>query len=420
MAKQSRHKTTELKIKNCDLFIIGGGPAGAIAAIKLANAGYDIELHEKNNFPRFVIGESLLPRCNELLAGAGVLESVENAGFQFKGGVVFENEQNDKKIINFEKNIGQKYNSSFQVRREEFDKLLLDEARKAGANINMESEVIDYDENKNIITVIKKDGTKEKYQAKKVIDASGYGRVLPRLLNLDAKSSLDARDAIFCRVENDIRPSDGTDGYIYVDVVGNNDAWIWNIPLDADVTSVGIVCSDEYFKSFDMSKEDFWNYIIENNPQASKRYANAKKINEVGFIGGYSSNVKKMFGKNFVLTGNATEFLDPVFSSGVTLALESGSRAADLIIREFKGETINWQSDYQDYMMLGVDVFREFVQSWYDGRLQSILFSKMPKDENIERKIVSVLSGYVWDKNNMFVHSPSRAIDATYRALIER
>jgi len=405
-------------MKACDVLIIGGGPAGSIAAAKIANAGYRAVLIEKLKFPRFVIGESLLPRCNELLEEAGMLEAVERAGFQFKGGVAFENEQNDLRIVHFKNNTGQKHNSSFQVRREAFDKLLLDEAQKAGAQVIMESEVSDYDEEANIVTVSHKDGSQETFQAKKVIDASGYGRVLPRLLDLESDSALTLRDAIFCRVKNDIRPTNGTDGYIYVYIVGDNDAWIWNIPLGPAVTSVGVVCSDEYYRSFNLSQEAFLDYIINLNPQAKERYAKATKLNEVGFIGGYSANVKTMFGKNFVMVGNATEFLDPVFSSGVTLALESGAKAAELIIAEFEGKTIDWQSDYQDYMMVGVNVFRAYVNVWYDGRLQSILFFNQETTDNVARKIVSVLSGYVWDENNIFVHSPEEAVDIVYRTTL--
>lgn len=401
----------------CDVFIIGGGPAGSMAAAKLVQAGFSVELVEKVQFPRFVIGESLLPRCNELLENAGMLEAVANAGFQYKGGVAFQNEQNDIKIVNFENNMGQKHNSSFQVRRETFDKLLLDQAEGFGAHVTMESEVTAYDEEANIVTVVHKDGREEKYHAKKVIDASGYGRVLPRLLGLDSDSALKLRDAVFCRVENDVRPQDGTDGYIYVYVVGDNDAWIWNIPLSPTVTSVGIVCADEYFQSFNMTQEEFWTHIVETNSHAKVRYADAKRINDVGFIGGYSANVTRMFGENFVMVGNATEFLDPVFSSGVTLALESGAKAADLTIKEFNGEAVDWQVDYQDYMMIGVDVFREYVEAWYDGRLQGILFSKAPGSMKIESKVVSVLSGYVWDTKNMFVSSPTEAVNATYKAL---
>jgi len=404
-------------MKIYDVVIIGGGPAGSIAAIQLRNVGYSVKVIEKMKFPRFVIGESLLPRCNELLEEASVLDAVIAEGFQLKGGVTFENEQNDYKVIHFNENLGQKHDSSFQVRREVFDKLLLDHAEKVGADISMETEVIAYDENDNIVTVVDAEGQEEKYQAKKVIDASGYGRVLPRLLNLESHSSLAARRAVFCRVANDKRATDGTDGYISVYIVGNNDAWIWNIPLSPTETSVGIVCSDAYFQAFDGNKDAFWNHIIENNTHAKTRYINATKINEVGTVGGYSSDVKTMFGKNFVLVGNATEFLDPIFSSGVTLALESGFRAANLIVDEFKGKEVDWQSDYEAYMMVGIDVFREYVNAWYDGRLQTILFSDKLTAEKIERKVVSVLSGYVWDETNMFVHSPKRAIESIYQVL---
>jgi len=402
----------------CDVFIIGGGPAGSIAAAKLVQEGYHVEVVEKVKFPRFVIGESLLPACNQLLEDANMLDKVIEADFQFKGGVAFQNDMDDIRVVDFKQNLGQKWNSSFQVRREVFDKILLDDAEEKGAKVTYESEVVAYNEETNIVAVKHKDGTTEKFSAKKVIDASGYGHVLPRLLDLVADSELEMRDAIFCRMKNDIRHTDGTDGFIYVYIVGNNDAWIWNIPFNDGVTSVGIVCTDEYYKSYNMDQTTFFNHIIENNKFASTRYANAEKINEVGFIGGYSSNVTKMFGKNFVLVGNATEFLDPVFSSGVTLALESGAKAAELTAKELRGEIVDWKKEYQDYMMVGVDVFREYVNAWYDGRLQEILFSKKEDGSNkIEQKIVSVLSGYVWDESNMFVTSPTAAVNATYRAL---
>ncbi|HIQ46225.1 MAG TPA: NAD(P)/FAD-dependent oxidoreductase [Sulfurovum sp.] len=404
-------------IQNCDVLIIGGGPAGSIAAVKLLKAGHSVTLIEKISFPRFVIGESLLPRCNQLLEEAGLLDVIAAAGFKFKGGVAFRNEDNALKIVDFKDNLGQKHNSSFQVRRETFDHLLLKEAEKLGANVIMEAEVTAYDPKENTIEVRNKAQEMTVYRAKKVIDASGYGRVLPRLLNLELPSSLAPRNAIFCRMEHDKRTPDQPEGYIYVYVVGDNDAWIWNIPLSDSVTSVGIVSSDTYFESFSLPLEDFFDHTIRNNTHAKERYAEAQKINTVGYIGGYSSKVKNMFGEKFVMVGNATEFLDPVFSSGVTLALESGSKAADLIIREFQGKRIDWQVEYEDYMMVGVNVFKAYVEAWYDGRLQSILFSKKETVEKIEQKIVSVLSGYVWDEKNMFVHSPEASIDAIYALL---
>lgn len=403
-------------MKYCDVFIIGGGPAGSIAAAKLVQSGYTVKLVERQVFPRFVIGESLLPRCNQLLAEANLLNAIQQANFQVKGGVAFETEQNFE-IFHFENNLGEPFNSSFQVKRETFDHALLKEAERLGTDVEFESEVIAYDAAKHIVTVKTKMGNIETYQAKKVIDASGYGRVLPRLLNLEAKPKLALRRATFCRVQHDIRPSDGTEGYIYVDIHGNNDAWIWNIPFNDGITSVGIVCTEEYFQSFNMTDTEFWDYIIATNTCAQKRYVNATKVNEVGSLSGYSAAVKKLSGNHFVLVGNASEFLDPVFSSGVTLALESGALAADLTLKELQGNAVDWQTEYEDYMMRGINVFREFVESWYDGRLQTIFFTE-EKDEKIKQAITSVLSGYVWNEKNFFVKNPGQAV-STLVAMIE-
>ncbi|MDA3909686.1 MAG: NAD(P)/FAD-dependent oxidoreductase [Sulfurimonas sp.] len=403
-------------MKEVDVFIIGAGPAGSIAGAKLVQDGFSVKVVDKLKMPRFVIGESLLPRCNELLEDANMLNVIQEAGFQFKGGVAFKSDKGDFSALDFSKNLGQKWGSSFQVKREVFDKLLIDDAQKKGCDVEYEVEVVAYDENENIITVKNLDGSEDTYKAKKVLDASGYGRVLPRLLNLEAASHLALRRATFARVDKDKRPEGEQNGYIFVDIVGDNEAWIWNIPFSDGTTSVGVVCTEEYFTKLNMSDDEFWKHIIFNNPSASKRYADSKLIVDVNSLSGYSSAVTKLYDKNFILTGNASEFLDPVFSSGVTLALESGSKAAELTSRELKGETVDYKVEYEDYMMLGIDVFRDYVNAWYDGSLQTILFSEK-KNPEITKKIVSILSGYVWDKENSFVTSSKYALEKTYEIL---
>ena len=163
-----------------------------------------------------------------------------------------------------------------------------------------------------------------------------------------------------------------------------------------------------------MTEAEFFDHMMQTNTAASKRYANATKLNEVRSIDGYSAAVTKLFDKNFVLVGNASEFLDPVFSSGVTLALESGTVAADLTIAELRGETVDWQVDYADYMMVGINVFREYVNAWYDGRLKSVLFYD-DKAEKVSQSVVSVLSGYVWNTDNVFVTNPKKMMDTIYQ-----
>jgi len=403
-------------MKEVDVFIIGAGPAGSIAGAKLVQEGFSVKVVDKLKMPRFVIGESLLPRCNELLENANMLSTVQDAGFQYKGGAAFQSDKGDFEVLDFSKNLGQKWGSSFQVKREVFDKLLIDDAEKKGCNVEYEVTVTEYDENENIITVQKVDGSTERYKAKKVLDASGYGRVLPRLLGLETDSHLAFRRATFTRVDSDKRPGGEQSGYIFIDVVGDNEAWIWNIPFSDGTTSVGIVCTEEYFQKFNMSDEEFWKHIIYNHPCASQRYADSNFIVDVNSLSGYSSAVTKLYGKNFILTGNASEFLDPVFSSGVTLALESGSKAAELTAKELRGESVDYQLEYEDYMMMGINVFRDYVNTWYDGTLQTILFSDK-KTPEITKKIVSILSGYVWDENNSFVTSSSYALEKTYEAL---
>ncbi|MDP3464291.1 MAG: NAD(P)/FAD-dependent oxidoreductase [Sulfuricurvum sp.] len=393
-----------------DVLIIGGGPAGSIAAASLAQKGYSVSVVEKLPFPRFVIGESLLPRCNELLEMNGMLETIDKHGFMIKRGAAFEM-NGLRESYNFSENIGQAYGTSYQVKREEFDDLLLKQAVGFGATLFEETEITAFDPETTTAMAVDKEGNILTFKAKFALDASGYGRVFPRLLGLDEPSELKIRSAVFTRITGDIRPTDETEGYIYIYVHGNNDAWIWCIPFSDGITSVGVVCTEEYFSSFGLENEAFWNEIITSTVGAKERFANAVKIVPVGKIDGYSANVKSMIGKNYCMAGNATEFLDPVFSSGVTLALESGNRAALLIDRTLKGEVVDWESEYVAYMMKGIDVFREFVGAWYDGRLQRI-FSVAEKPDKMKRAISSILGGYVWDDQNIFVKNPRSAMAA--------
>ena len=397
-------------MKNCDVLIIGGGPTGSIAGANLAQKGFSVEIIEKLDFPRFIIGESLLPLCNAILAKNNLLEKIQEKGYLLKAGAIFENEAKEQAIYHFRENIGEPHNTSFQVKREEFDDDLLKGAEEFGANVQHGVEVIDYNQDENIVTTKDREGKEEHYKAKFVLDASGYGRVLANILDLNIPSLLKTRQAIFTRVKDEIRAEGELGGYITIYVHGDNDAWIWAIPFADGITSVGVVSTDEYFEKMNMSEEEFWNHIITTNANTKKRFKNAKKVTPVSRINGYSANVKTMHGKGFALAGNATEFLDPVFSSGVTLALVSGDLAADLIARELDAKEVDWQKEYQDYMMKGIDVFRDFVNAWYDGRLQKIFFSELKKEEII-RSISSILSGYVWNEKNLFVGKSNEKIN---------
>ncbi|RXJ57866.1 NAD(P)/FAD-dependent oxidoreductase [Candidatus Marinarcus aquaticus] len=398
-------------MEKCDVLIIGGGPSGSVAACKLLNAGFSVTILEKLDFPRFVIGESLLPRCNQILDENDLINTIESQNYMVKGGAIFINEEKKEQYIDFRNNLGQKWGTSFQVKREEFDNVLLESAKKLGADVRHGYEVMAYDNDKNQITAKDREGNIQEFEARFVLDASGYGRVLPKLMDLDIPSDLKLRNAIFTRVKGEFRRDGDAEGFIDIVIHDDNQAWLWVIPFSDGTTSFGVVCEEEYFTKTGLSKEAFFDKVISDHKYLKEKFEKAEKIAPVGIINGYSAAIKKMYGKGFALSGNATEFLDPVFSSGVTLALESSNKVAELIIKELKGEKVDWQKDYEDYMMIGINVFREFVYAWYEGKLRKIFFSAH-KSEKIQQSISSILSGYVWDENNYFVKDTRQKIDA--------
>jgi flavin-dependent dehydrogenase len=133
-------------------------------------------------------------------------------------------------------------------------------------------------------------------------------------------------------------------------------------------------------------------------------------IRPIGSLEGYACGVKNLYGKKYALLGNAGEFLDPVFSSGVTIAFKSAELATTLLCRQFKGEVVDWQKEYADTLMLGVDAFRNFVEAWYEGTLQKIIFNLPESRSEIKSMIISLLAGYAWDESNRFVKEGKRLL----------
>ncbi len=391
-----------------DILIIGAGPSGTVAAAMVKKAGLDAIVVEKEKFPRYVIGESLLPRCMDVLDDAGFLESVERQNFQKKYGALFV--RDDKEcLFNFSEQHTEGWSWTWQVPRDEFDKVLADEVEKRGIKIMYETEVkdIDFVDGRQIITAEGKDG-EHKIESRFVIDASGYGRVIPRLLDLNLPSSLGARSSLFTQVEDVNRSNSEVDQRITI-VDMKEGVWVWIIPFSNGKTSVGVVAPPEYFESFEGNYEEKLRKILASDIHTAKRFEDVKFAFTPYFIPGYSIAVKALHGDGWVLTGNASEFLDPVFSSGVTFALESGWKAGILAARQLKGEPVDWTEEYDKHLLQGVETFRTFVNSWYNDDLQTIFFA--PRiNQKIKNQICSVLAGYVWDKSNVYVRNHKNAV----------
>ena len=398
-----------MKTEKTDVLVIGAGPAGTVAASIINKAGFKVMIVEKLKFPRFVIGESLLPRCMEALEEAGFLEAVKQAGFQEKFGAKF---VKNGKICDylFADQFTPGWNWTWQVPREEFDKILADTVEKMGVPVRYETSVtaIEFNGTDSVTTVEDAEGNQSHIEARFIVDGSGYGRVIPRLFKLDTPSSLAPRKALFAHVADKKRSMDDEPNRITI-IVHKKGIWIWVIPFSNGNTSVGFVGEHEFFKSLEGSNDDQLRALIATQPYLAERLKDVEMIFDPRILESWSATSSTFYGDGFVLTGNVTEFLDPVFSSGVTLATVSSQKAAHLVIRKLNGESIDWNKEYTEPMMQGVDTFRTYVNAWYDGILDTIFFAEDQKPD-IKSMICSVLAGYVWDTSNPYVKDHKTAL----------
>jgi flavin-dependent dehydrogenase len=386
-----------------DVLVIGAGPAGSVSAAMIHKAGLSVRVVEREKFPRFVIGESLLPRCMEVLEDAEFLDAVKAKKFQEKFGAKFMKEEKVSDF-NFSDQFSKGWTWTWQVQRAEFDLTLITDVQRRGVPVDFETTVtaIEFQPDESSITTVeKKDGTTEKIEARFIIDASGYGRVIPRLFNLDKPSNLDPRKAVFAHV-NDIHRNNHDEPNRIIAVMYAPGIWSWIIPFSTGVTSLGFVGSFDYFNAMGGDPSSQFRTFIDGNAYLKQRFGDVEWVFEPRKLEAWSATTDKFYGHGFVLTGNVTEFLDPIFSSGVMFATVSSHTASKMVIRKLKGENVDWDNDYTNFIRQGVDTFRTYVMAWYDGTLEKIFFSKNP-DPEIKRQICSVLAGYVWDQSNPYV-----------------
>jgi flavin-dependent dehydrogenase len=408
--------------QNYDVVIIGAGPSGSVAASLLANRGWNVLVLEQQTFPRFSIGESLLPQCMVYLEEANLLQYVtENAqemGFQFKNGAAFQRCGKQAKI-EFTDKYSPGPGETYQVKRAQFDKCLADGAQLQGAEIRYQQSVKKFQALSIGARLTVEDEFKKDYDvtAKFVLDASGFGRVLPRLLNLEQPSNFPVRNAFFSHFKDGITDSSFDRNKILINVHPiHQDIWYWLIPFSDGTASIGVVGEPSQFTQHEEPLASI-NHFIEQDPFLATLLANRSPVGEARSICGYSANVKSLHGDCFALLGNAGEFLDPVFSSGVTIALKSASLVAPLVDQFLKGKSIDFNAQYSRPLQSGVDCFRTYVTAWYDGRFQDVIFYA-DQNKQVKAMISAILAGYAWDTTNPFVSQSDRRLN-TLAALCE-
>lgn len=402
---------------NGKVVIIGAGPSGSVAGALLKRQGHQVIIIEREIFPRFSIGESLLPQCMEFIEEAGMLDAVKAAGFQLKNGAAFAHRNRYSEFC-FADRFTPGYEYTYQVQRAHFDSILASEAQRQGVEIRWQQKLVaaEFGGKKPSLTIEEHSGKPYRLEADFVLDASGFGRVLPRLLDLEKPSDFPVRQALFTHIEDRIDDPGYDRNKIRIVVHPDlTDVWYWLIPFSNGRCSLGVVGEVDILNCTEASRDVVFRRFVAEEPGLSKLLQRAIFDTPVNSIGGYSANVKSLYGNGFALLGNAGEFLDPVFSSGVTIAMKSASLAASVLHRQLQGQPVNWQTEFAEPLKIGIETFRTFVTSWYQGGLQDVVFfpelNKVEQRNNIKPMICSILAGYVWDNNNPYVKKPTARLN---------
>ncbi|MES1954804.1 NAD(P)/FAD-dependent oxidoreductase [Salinisphaera hydrothermalis] len=406
-----------MNTEHTDIAIIGAGPAGATMAALLADRGWRVTVLERSHFPRFAVGESLLPRCMDALADAGMLHAVEEAGYQVKRGVTFTENDRDTSFT-FDDQFTPGWAWTWQVLRADFDDRLALEAERRGATLRFGQTVESVDfsvPGAPHLTVSGDDDTRTALTARFVCDASGFARVLPRLLGLDRAGSAPPRAALFTHVADHIDAPDYQRDRIVIGIHPSQpEVWYWLIGLAGGRASVGVIGPPEWIHGLDGTPVERLQQAIGEEPRLARLLADAEFDSRVGQTENYAYDIAALHGRDYALLGNAAGFVDPIFSSGVTIALESALRAADPIDAQLRGSDVDWHTEFEAPIRAGQRVFTSFISAWYRGTLKHVFFNPTP-DTTIRTMLSSILAGYVWDTSNPYVAVPERRLETLCR-----
>ncbi len=380
-------------IETPDVLVIGGGPAGSTAATLLARKGWQVTLLEKGQHPRFHIGESLLPKNMPILERLGVLEQVRAIGV-LKLGADFPNDAGHYNVFSFKRALECGSDFAFQVKREEFDHLLFEHARAQGvdAREGVQVDRIAFDEN-GAITVHA--GTRQ-FRPRYLLDASGRDAFLGGKLGIKRRNARHASAAVFSHFTG-VQRRDGEDAG-NISIYRHEHGWAWLIPLRDDVMSAGAVCFPDYLKQRKGETEAFLLRTLESVPEIARRMQGAQRVAPVHVTGNYTYECTHMHGRHWSLLGDAYAFVDPMFSSGVYLAMHSAELSADMVdgaLRDPAREPA-LQRALEKRLNRGLDEFKWFIYRFTSPTMMHLFAN--PKDVlRVESAVISMLAGDVFD-----------------------
>jgi len=389
-------------IEDVDVAICGGGPAGSTAAALLAKKGYRVAVFERERFPRFHIGESLLPWNVPLLERIGVLPKLQET-MQLKLGARFYHQGTSRaRIVRFADGVDANHPCAFQVKRADFDKTLLDNARECGAVVFEEARVMEvlFDAAGTRATGVRVRTAGEPQArdvaARVVIDATGRDALLSRKLGGRTRDELLDRSAAFAHFDTFRRAEGPTGGDIVI--ITTPDGWWWLIPFRDGSVSVGIVMPSSRFKHREGSVEALYESSIAATAEVRDLLQGSRRTTDVKAIADYSYKMSTFAGDGFCLIGDAACFLDPVFSTGVLMAMTSAELAAETIDRELRRKGRVDAADFRRFEKVyrrGVARFSRFVHGFYEPATLETFYTPAPIPW-IERGVTTVLGGGVF------------------------
>ncbi|MFN0304294.1 MAG: NAD(P)/FAD-dependent oxidoreductase [Burkholderiales bacterium] len=384
-----------------DVLIIGGGPGGSSIGTLLARKGWRVALLEKDRHPRFHIGESLLPHNNPLLEALGVLPEIEAIGI-VKPGAEFDSKYHGKsQVFNFADALDKSLPTAFQVHRSDFDNILLRNAQRNGVAVFEETRALQVDFAQDGVRV-RSEGLAgdQAWDARFLIDASGRDTFLAGQLHTKVANRKHNSAAIFGHYEGASRHAGPAAGNI--SIYWFDHGWMWFIPLARGVTSVGAVCWPYYLKSRQTNLEQFLDDTIATVPALAERLVHARRIAPVTATGNYSYEAARACGANYLMVGDAFAFVDPIFSSGVYLAMSSafvGAEAVDTALRD-PASAPALMRKHERRMRRAIRIFKWFIYRMTTPTMRMLIMD--PKNVlGVVEGLIAFLAGDIFRRNGV-------------------